>query len=136
MRKFDLAGGSSDSTSTPTDLTEVLARLAAIEAKEVLFISEFLISQASGTLTFPVNCSMATGAEAYYGLHKVVDGVADKRLFVYDSEAVPVWLNLSSNGEYTLSGTPASYPVAIVVRLKTTALNYDSSLVNTVNGRM
>lgn len=45
---------------------------------------------------------------------------------------VPIATSFDSSGNYVLTGTPASYPVAIIYRVEQTLMNYDSTSSNII----
>jgi hypothetical protein len=87
------------------------------------------ISAAAGTVAIPAGATIvlddkAEGADAY-----VVTIVGGKPSEVFPEDSLGVEVDVASFdalGNYVLTGTPSSYPVALVFTIKTTALNWSN----------
>lgn len=107
------------------------ARLTVLEGKYVR-TSRFasIGSGTSGTLTLPSNSTIIENDFGGSGLDCVTSKISGgKPTFesAVTSGNVVITATLDTSGNYVLSSTPSSYPIALIFRIQQTQINFDST---------
>lgn len=117
-----------------TDISGVEARITVLENNEYKVTYFASVSAASGTVTVPTGGtilldSLQQGVDAV--VSTIVNGQPSMVTPVTSSGAYITVSSFDAGGNYTLSGTPSSFPVALIYVFKINALNWHN--VTTAN---
>jgi len=110
------------------------ARVINLEGKYVRSTRFASVGTISGTVTLPPNSQVVL--DDFGGTVDAVvsslDGGRPSLLPVYTSGGVLVGSSFDSSGNYTLTGIPTSYPVAIIYRVRTKLSLFDSEATDII----
>jgi len=124
-RLFSISGGD---PSLP-------ARIIVLENNEYKILYFASISKATGTITIPTGATILldqfySGGDAI--VETLVNGQPSEQSPVTAGGAVVSVSSFDASGNYTLSGTPSSYPVALVYILKIKAVDYQNLVTDNI----
>lgn len=112
-----------------TALNEMTGELYAIELKTEWF--EEIASGTSGTLSAPTGGTILLNewADGVDALTSEMDAAENLPSYItpVESDGTPITATLTAGGAWTLSGTPVSYPVAIIYVYKVLAWQFDET---------
>jgi hypothetical protein len=95
---------------------------------------EIIGSGTSGTVSLPTNSTVML--DRFGGTVDAVTSEVSSSTPTYVSAktagGVPIAATFNSSGNWSLSGTPSSYPIAIIYRVKQMLANFDSEATNIV----
>jgi hypothetical protein len=128
---------------TPAD-TDILPIVSGAETKKITLGNliggkyvrttrfQIISSGTSGTVTLPTNSTVVLDdfGGTVDAVVAQVEGGYPTTISAKTSGGVVIGTTFDSSGNWSFSGTPSSYPVAIVYRVKQTLLNFDSTASN------
>lgn len=130
---FDAAESKIKTAKLPS---EANLRIENLENKYVRTTRFESISKTSGTATLPQNSSVVLddfGGTVDAVVSSITSGNPDFNP-VYSSAGLIVGATFDSFGNYALTATPQSYPVAIIYRVRQQFKNFDSDTANIIGG--
>lgn len=118
-RIFSISGGD----------PSIPSRVTTLENNEYKILYFASISAATGTITIPTGATVLldqfySGGDAI--VETLINGQPSEQSPVTSGGAVVSVSSFDTSGNYTLSGTPSSYPVALVYILKIKAVDYQN----------
>jgi hypothetical protein len=113
----------------------VISRISTLENNEYKILYFEAISTATGTITKPTNSTILLD-QFYGGLDAVVETLSNGQPTgqspLTSGGAVVSVSSFDTDGDYTLSGTPASFDVALVYILKIKAIDYSNLTIDNI----